>query len=329
MSIFNIRTSIPSYEDNIWGKQEMANPNDFYNFNDEVVGNFPMEEIDEDYSEARGRRKSCKAKGLTGKALRACIRQLRAQDKKKSAQQKRSEAKKRRQDWKKNKKSVRQDLKKDGKAFYQRAFKTGAKVNPVLVDARLSFKALLRINMFGLSTKLDKAKKNPIVWTRVKKKWENLGGNISNLEKNVNIGRKKKPVFSKYRKGWTKPTNFSGFDDYSNFGAESAVALGKVLASASIIIATLLPLLKGIGGRNIDDETYNALADEALNSAEYGDMSEWEKDALYDEIERAESEFLDEDYLGLGISKTTFWIIAGGIIVIGGGLAMYFILKKK
>jgi len=114
-----------------------------------------------------------------------------------------------------------------------------------LAPARGAFLLLLKVNFRNLAARLtnyDKQFPSDQTSSKLKQKWENLGGDWAPLITTARENANKKPFLG-------APKNFIG--PYSNFtGAE----IGAAIAAAGGIIATLAPILKdAIGDKKLED----------------------------------------------------------------------------
>ncbi len=157
---------------------------------------------EEEYSEIRGRRKYCRSKGHKPftREFRKCVQGQRKQDKGKSRNEKKRAAKERREAY--NEALVRGKIRP---TFLDKIAGAGKKVT--LAPTRGSFSALVRLNVFGLASKLQmlkkKAPKSPKAkkgWIKAKATWLKFGGNLASLEKSIRKGAVKKPIAAKIPK---------------------------------------------------------------------------------------------------------------------------------
>ena len=94
--------------------------------------------------------------------------------------------------------------------------------------ARGAYLLLLNINAFGFSSYLSKVlDKSP---EKLKEKWNNLGGNFTELKNAINNGRNKKAIFNKNA-------------TISGAGIGEAATVATSIAAATAIIAAIAPLL--------------------------------------------------------------------------------------
>jgi hypothetical protein len=120
-----------------------------------------------------------------------------------------------------------------------------------LVGVRNAYLLLVKLNVRGTAHKLSLLLKKPGGEEKLKKAWvKKLGGEFSNLLKNIELGKKKKPLLGESKK--TK--GLKGY--YGIAEPVTAVSLGAILASAAGAIAAIAPLLKSI---NINKEGAESL----------------------------------------------------------------------
>lgn len=131
------------------------------------------------------------------------------------------------------------------------------KLNPLFVLIRNSYSALVRMNMFGLATTLNKMKidADQSYWKKVLTKWYNMGGIKNILSTSVDKG-KTKPQKLRRKKLRSDGTD----EDLSLTGAEEAA----IITAAGTAIAAILPIIisfkkkKGIsedeGDKEMDKE---------------------------------------------------------------------------
>ena len=96
-----------------------------------------------------------------------------------------------------------------------------------LVAPRGSYLALVRLNFRGYAYKLEATLKNPKLNSKLKKRWQKLGGNWDKLVKAINVGARKK-AFVCGKKCQAKQL------EYSN-AVETAVVVGLLTLGGTII----------------------------------------------------------------------------------------------
>lgn len=298
------------------------------------------EYIEPEYAEFRGRRKACKAQGLRGKAFRQCVRKLRRADKGLSKSEKKKLAKQRRHDWRKVKKDVKLKWREEGKGFFRKVWRVQAKVS--FLGFRAPFLALVRINMFGLATKignLEKQAQNPLRakkqrnWRKLKVRWLGWGGNQEKLMKSVRVGYVRKPVFSKIR----SVKGFDGSEEYeitlsdTPYSSVEGLWEGVAIAAASTIITSIIQLLgnKAQQRQMMDAETQANLGEMALQTIDDDNsLTEEQKRVASAVVENSEEE--NDEEIIMGMPKNQFIIAASltGILVLVGGVLIYKKINK-
>jgi hypothetical protein len=260
----------------------------------------------ETWSEARGRRKGCKAKGLKGKAFRECLREERKEDRKKTPAQKRAAAKARREEYAVA--IAEGEISPSGFGRLGYAAKR-ATLSPV----RGAFMALLRLNVFGFASKIsileqksNSSSQAEVVYKKVLANWVKFGGKISNLKSGINAGKSKKPVFSQLPKGAKGHSNAAG-----------TTGLAATLAAATPLIIAIGGVLQGassiIGGFKTNEVSPEDQAIFTDFENEHG-MSQDESDAILAEEKQR---------------KTTNAIIIGVAAAVVIGVAAFVVIKNK
>lgn len=180
---------------------------------------------------------------------------------------------------------LKNDIKKAGKFV----LRYGAAV------PRNSFLEMVKLNVRSLATNLKKVNdKDP---GKVRKFWENLGGNYSRLNKQIEHGAKQRRL--------------GAADDAAMIGMDPATLSALIAAGATIAAVAIKQL--GIGGK--DDE--KALSD-AVNTTTANTLSDINKEA-----EGQETPSGDKIVKAQG-GNMKILAIVGGAAVVG-----YFLLKKK
>ena len=128
--------------------------------------------------------------------------------------------------------------------------------NPMEAVGRKAFLDLVAWNVFGMASIFEQMKSysNQAFWTKIKNRWYDFGGDPAKLDKSVDKGKNKKPIFRK--KGWKpKAKSADGFYMYDGGAAEVAGAI----AAAATIIAAIVPVIKEFrkskGEPDVDIET--------------------------------------------------------------------------
>jgi len=297
------------------------------------------------HSNAGGRRKACHAKGLTGKKFRDCLKGLRKEDKTKTRTEKKAAKKERKQEWKGVKKEIKTEWKKQGQRFYQRAWKSAAKVNPTFIIMRNAYLLLVKLNVWNMAASLaaiekkakEGDKKAQELWNKTKHKWEGFGGDFNSFSHQVSIGKGKKPIIIRFRKQ-SKFNGIEGWDIYVEEGGQQfsyvtgveetvgaaatstpiIVPIASIINSAATIISTTAPFLL-----NKNDE--QNIQEAAHKQIENLPIKDDEKDTLNATI----NESIEEEDKIIGIPKTTFWIGASVLGAVVIGLTIWLTTKKK
>lgn len=136
-------------------------------------------------------------------------------------------------------KNVVQKTKKTIKKVGKGAVKVLRKVNkynPATLVLRNSVRGLLALNLFGISTILNKgfsgdAKANSVL-KRVEKMYLNLGGKVDKLHQSIKNGSKRTPVFNKKVKG---------------INGLGSLTIASMIASGGAFIATIWSWIKKAG----------------------------------------------------------------------------------
>lgn len=188
-----------------------------------------------------------------------------------------------------------------------------------LAPARGPFLLLLRLNFRGLSSRIGN---NPQALDKVKNIWKGLGGKTSKLEKAVNKGKGKKPLFGSKKKlgdlagqiaeigevmyeyGMITPKGLEGLG-IKGLGVEPVtMSVGAAITAATPIIAKVIGVLKDMGigvpesGDELENEEYEEADDEmAVDTNEESDdySDEYSDDEYgYDSEESFSDEYIDD-----------------------------------
>ena len=247
-------------------------------------------------------------------------------------------------------------LNKAGKKVGQ-VVKTGALAIP-----RNAFLLLCKINYRGWGDKFALALKKESFKNKLRQKWEKLGGRFSVLERNINMGKGKKPLLCGRKckarvqewknQGFDGSNMFEMFDAYDfgkneyNYptGVEEA-GVGTTVATASLITTTLTGIIteasksfaKDMGG-NISKKMADTLVDPSgkADMPPPKDTQEYlEREILNNpSLTSAQKQDAITDLRGSlnlgsagGMNKTTkYALIGGGVLILG--LLTYAIAKK-
>ena len=128
-----------------------------------------------------------------------------------------------------------------------------------LSGVRNAYLVLVKLNVRGLAHKLSILLNKPGGNDKLKNVWvKKLGGNFSVLKKNIETGKKKKPLLGESKK--TKSLKgIYGMTYNAGLGEPvTAVTVGSILAAAAGAIAAISPLLKNININKDGGEAKNA-----------------------------------------------------------------------
>ena len=153
------------------------------------------------------------------------------------------------QDWKsivaglkKSPKEILDDLKreaqkdiKDSAAWIQKNINihNANRYNPIFVLARRGFRTLLEMNIFGLAWNFNRIMNdsNQSYWSKITQKWDNMGGEKSDLIKSINAGKGKTPIIYKLK---NLKINFNA--DGENKPAIITASVGTLTAATPVIV---------------------------------------------------------------------------------------------
>jgi hypothetical protein len=299
--------------------------------------------IKQEFSYAGGRRNECKARGLKvgTKAFRDCTKGLRAEDKVAGKVGKKERRKTRKANL--NEAIAEGKVKKN---VLGKAFSLAKKANPLFLAMRGSALSLIRLNLWGMATKMAKLrdlsptnKQAKSAWVKILAHWIKFGGNKESLVSGIDAGkgkkqlltRKKKQVENTYKKK-SKKSKFDGqygefFDgefkkEFSSLNAidEEFSNIEPVTTSALITAAgTVLTTIISILGKN-----KNLVGEMPLSETDKDMLSEnppqSDADLSAQDILDAEEENKKKNKKGIAI------IVVGAIIIIG---AILYLTKKK
>lgn len=218
----------------------------------------------------------------------------------KSARQERKAEKQPQKDAKKAKRQERRDKAKEK----LKKLPAGAK-RVSLAPARAAFLSLVLLNVRGFANKLSLNNNS-----KLRQKWEKLGGDFSKLQDAINKGKGKKALLS-------------GIDDEDNIGS----VVGTALASATPVIVALNNFLKQSGdalqkgkdlfkaatGQDVGETPFNQDKDPGAPNTAAQEAKEAAEDAAEETGTSA----------GSGMGKNMIPLL------IGGAALAYFAFKKK
>jgi len=189
-----------------------------------------------------------------------------------------------------------------------------------LVGLRNAYLLLVKLNVRGTAHKLSILISKPGGKDKLKNVWVNkLGGKFDVLLKNIETGKKKKPLLGESKK--TK--NLSGLYDYTvggGLGVVETITLGSVLAAAAGAIAAISPLLKNI---NINKDGGEATS---ANDIAPGSSS---MDLLQDSTNNGGDPAAPLPPAGAGsIMDQKLFGLPLPLVILGGAGAVYLATKK-
>jgi hypothetical protein len=303
-------------------------------------GNTDVDAMDcgDDFSNIGGKRKACRAKGLkpNTKEFKECVGELKQSDKGKSRSEKKSIRKGRKSDFKA---ALAEGRTVDTK--FQKVWNVTKKTNPVLVLMRGSTLLLIRLNVWDMAAKLSKLQELSKTNKDALKAWNNIlggwimkGGSIKTFQKNVNIGKGKKPLIIRFKK--KQKSGFDGQDEiYSNVVDPATDAAAAAATSTPVWI----PIVTALGSTTVtalvgklaipkkDKEEAAKVASESRKSipAISAEPSDEEKRFIQSEIEKNKTS--EEDKI-LGMPKGVAYGL-GALLVVGLIWGGYKLIKGK
>lgn len=288
---------------------------------------------------------------------RKAERKARREARRKARQEARAKRKKAKEDWKKagkpggrkafrkTKQGIRKErleIQRRNAGFIRKAWNLNKKA--ALQPNRLSFLALLEINMFNMAYRMRELKESNLAadndkWRLMKEKWQwTFGGNPAKLEKVMMAGSRKKAARTKSEaESLAVPVKSAN----GEYGIAPPV-LAAMIAAASTVIVAITPILAGgkgqgeVGGEGFGDAMKLVAKNAAIDQINKSNLSQEAKDILIGRINAGENpedvtyDALDEE-LGEGIPEWVWWV--GGVALIGTltavGIAMYRHSKNK
>ena len=274
-----------------------------------------------------------------------------------------SEKQKERREKRKEKKEERKDKRKSAKderrkmPFGKRFVNIANKYNPAVAVPRTSALTSIRLNLFGIATRLypallseselkkrnldvSNAKRAKESLEKINKKWLLLGGSTAGLEKAIRNGYKK-PIFKtkKAKARVEEESKLSSVYGYSNATGVEEGVVGTYILAGLPVVASLLGIIKQ------NQANKNPYVEGSKEGQDFGkDLSMSETDITLTPEQEAEIKRLQdlakEDLdKGLGYDESTgelegdkilgmppavFYIGLGVVALVGG----YFIYKK-
>lgn len=227
----------------------------------------------------------------------------------------------------------RAELKAKVKASIKKRGKLLIKFNPATASARNAALLLIKVNLFGLAHKLFQLRNKPNGEAKLKKFWEKIGGNYSNLTRNINEGIKKgkNKEEDKILSNLAQTKNSVGVIPAVAAAITAAtpiiLKLKSLLKDAGIDTAKLESAAKGLLKKAVNDKidqfaNDKATKEEGGNDAEYNSKGIPEPQS--EPIENAEETTANDEGESVeGIPSNKLLI---GAAIIGGA---YLLLKKK
>jgi hypothetical protein len=225
----------------------------------------------------------------------------------------------------------RAELKAKVKASIKKRGKLLIKFNPATASARNAALLLIKVNLFGLAHKLFQLRNKPNGEAKLKKFWEKIGGNYSNLTRNINEGIKKGKNKEEDRilSDLAKTKNSVGNPFVAAITAATPIILKlkALLKDAGIDPAKLATAAKGLLKKAVNDKidqfaNDKATKEEGGNDAEYNSKGIPEPQS--EPIENAEEATSNDEGESVEGIPTNKLLI--GAAIIGGA---YLLLKKK
>ena len=189
------------------------------------------------------------------------------------------------------------------KGFLKKLFSGVKKIG--LAAPRNAYLGMVALNVRGWATAFQKA--IAADEAKVRKKWEQLGGNFDKLRDAVNSGAKKKHLFD----GSNEVVLDEGEQKVYTL---SAAPLAAAIAAAAPIIAALAPLLKSL----VKDPDLQKGIDETLAIA-----TQMEPEGAIDPTKSPDKFNTEKDKDGAGFLKS----IPTPVLWIGGGVLAFLVLR--
>lgn len=183
-----------------------------------------------------------------------------------------------------------------------------------LVGVRNAYLLLVKLNVRGTAHKLSLLLKKPGGPEKLKNVWvKKLGGEFDNLVKNIDQGKKKKPLLGESKK--TK--GLKGI--YGIADPVTGASLGAILASAAGAIAAIAPLLRNININKDGAEVSAASAAPGTNA----------DDLLKDSVTNGGTPNLPgTDNTGQGFMNQKIFGLPLPLVLLGGAGGVYLLTKK-
>lgn len=295
--------------------------------------------IKEEFSYAGGRRKECKAKGLkpNSKEFKSCLKDTRDSDKELGKEDRRKIKKERKADY--DQAIVEGKVKKSG---FGKVVGVLKKTNPLFILMRSSSLSLIRLNLWGMATKMailkDKSSKDAKAkkgWIQLMAHWIKFGGDKEKLIKGIEAGkgkkqlltRKKKKVENTYKKK-KRTNNFDGengefFDnefrqEFSNVAGVDDAAILTWITTGATVLSTMVAILRKnketVGEMPISESDANLL-----------DKNPAQTELSEQDIANG-AEAVGEEQANSKSKKTTIAVVIGSVVLLGIALLL---IKQK
>lgn len=185
-----------------------------------------------------GKRKLCKSKGLKGKEFRDCVKGLRQEDKSLSKEEKKEKRKERKEIYRKALVEGKVEKGKGGR----KAVHAINKFNPATLAVRGAVLSIINANVVDIAHAMSLIKdEKGTHWAEIQMKWWMWGGDKDKLDKAVDKGKNKKPLFKKLVEKHLKKKH--GFDGYSNAEGKGANTAGNIVAASAALMGTAAGVL--------------------------------------------------------------------------------------
>jgi hypothetical protein len=115
------------------------------------------------------------------------------------------------------------------------------KVNPAIIIMRAAIISILDINLVGIASAMNiiKAKRGKH-WAEIQQKWWMFGGEKANLDKQVDKGKNRKPLFSELLKKFHHADGYNSADG-ANAGKQVATAAAGLSVISTVLLAVPEP----------------------------------------------------------------------------------------
>lgn len=200
--------------------------------------------LDEQFSNINafsGKRKLCKSKGLKGKEFRDCVREQRQEDKSLSKSERKEKRKSRKEVYRKALVEGKVEKGKGGR----KAIHAINKFNPATLALRGAMLSVINLNIVDIAHAMSLIKdEKGTHWAEIQMKWWMWGGDKKHLDRAVDKGKNKKPLFKKIVEKRLKKKH--GFDGYSNAAGKGANTAGNIVAVSAALMGTAAGILASL-----------------------------------------------------------------------------------